>query len=118
VSRKRCDEVCSLHVKSVHNKNSDPVKFVYIRLAAIVACSTFAKFCIIVDNKTIAHKATRKVRIKQQIIAHLPIFGNSPIAHFPYFFQQSKCPFPLNFFQQSNCAFSFLIALVFVKCAF
>jgi len=38
-----------------------------------------------VGNKTIAHKVTRKVRIKQQRTAHLPIFGNNPIAHFPFF---------------------------------
>ena len=61
-----------------------------------------------------------KVRKKQQItehfpifdskpIAHFPIFDNKPIAYFPVIFrQQVNCAFPFIFCQQTNCAFSFL----------
>ena len=61
-----------------------------------------------VGNIAIAPKVTRKVRIKQQVIAHLPILDNKPIAHFPIFDNKPIAHLPFVFCQQNNCAFPFL----------
>jgi len=51
-------------------------------------------------NHPIARNVTRKVRIKHQIIAHVPTLATT----------QLRISF--EFFQQSNCAFSFLMASI------